>query len=198
VSVHVFVEGGGDQSRTKTACRKAFHIFFENLLGDRAQPRIIASGSRDQAYRDFSRALSEDSDIYPLLLVDSEDPIPSGKTAATHLRDRDHWTKPLPDGQVHLMVQCMEAWFLTDKAMLAQYYGEGFKEASLPANPKIEEIPKRDVFDGLDRATVATSKGGYHKTRHGFDLLERLDPGVVQQRSRFAAALFAILIAKLV
>jgi hypothetical protein len=193
VSVRVFVEGGGDQRRTQTACRRAFSVFLGNLLGDRPKPRIVASGSRDQAYRDFSRALSGDTDVFATLLVDSEDPVVAGKTAAAHLRDRDRWTGPLPDGQVHLMVQCMEAWFLTDKAMLAQYYGDGFKQSALPPNPKIEAILKQDVFNGLERATVGTSKGAYHKTRHGFDILERLDPVAVQNGSPFAAAFFKIL-----
>jgi hypothetical protein len=189
---------GGSQNRTRTACRKAFSDFFGKLLGDRPKPRIISSGSRDEAYHDFCRSLSNDPDSFPVLLVDSEDPVPSGKTAAAHLRDRDHWTKPLPDGQVHLMVQRMEASFLADKTTLARYYGDGFKESSLSPNPKIEEIPKRDVMNGLDRATVTTSKGPFHKTRHGFEILERLDPDAVQQRSPFAAALFAVLIKKLV
>ena len=191
MSVRVFVEGGGDQRRTQTACRKAFSAFFGKLLGDRPKPRIVASGSRDQAYRDFSRSLSGDSDDFAMLLVDSEDPVPAGKTAAAHLRDRDHWTKPLPDRQVHPMV--LEAWFLTDKAMLAQYYGDGFKQSALPRNPKIEEIPKGDVIQGLERAAVETSKKAYHKTRHGFDILGRLDPDAVQKGSPFAAALFKVL-----
>jgi len=95
------------------------------------------------------------------------------------------------------MVQCMEAWFLADKAMLAWYYGDGFQESALPANPKIEEIAKRDVVHGLERATVATGKGCYHKTRHGFEILGRLDPEAVQRRSPLAYALFTALLAKL-
>jgi hypothetical protein len=91
------------------------------------------------------------------------------------------------------MVQCMEAWFLTDKAMLAQYYGNGFNRSALPPNPKIEEIPKGDVIRGLERATVETSKEAYHKTRHGFEILERLDPVAVQKGSPFAAAFFKVL-----
>jgi hypothetical protein len=91
------------------------------------------------------------------------------------------------------MVQCMEAWFLTDKAMLAQYYGEGFKQSALPPNPRIEEIPKGDVLHGLERATVETSKKAYHKTRQGFDILERLDPDAVQEGSPFVAAFFEAL-----
>lgn len=194
MSVHVFVEGGGSQNRTRTACRKAFSVFFEKVLGDRPKPRVIASGSRNEAYGDFCRSLSDDSGTIALLLVDSEDPVPSGKTPAAHLRDRDQWTKPLPDGQVHLMVQCMEAWFLADKGKLADYYGNGFKESALPANPQVEGISKKDIFDGLIRATAATSKGAYHKTWHGFEILERLDPGTVQQHSAHAAALFTTLL----
>jgi hypothetical protein len=109
VSVCVFVEGGGPQARTQTACRKAFRLLFEKVLIDRPKPRIIASGDRNGAYRDFCRSLENNPDTFPVLLVDSEDPVPVGKTASTHLRDREHWTKALPDGQVHLMVQCMEA-----------------------------------------------------------------------------------------
>lgn len=197
MSVHIFVEGGGNQNRTKTACRKAFHVFFDRLLGDRPKPRIIASGSRDQAYRDFSQSLSDGSTTFSLLLVDSEDPVPAGKTVAEHLQDRDRWTSPLPEGQVHLMVQCMEAWFLADKAMLAEYYGDGFTTSALPRNPDIEDVPKADVFRGLERATAKTSKGTYHKTQHGFDILALLQPGPVQQRSRFAAEFFAILLTNL-
>jgi Domain of unknown function (DUF4276) len=197
VNVRLFVEGGGNQRRTKTACRKAFHIFLEKLLGDRAKPRIVASGSRDEAYRDFSRALSDDDNTFPVLLVDSEESVPAGKTAIAHLRDRDRWAN-LPDDQVHLMVQCMETWFLADKAKLAKYYGDGFKESALPQNPTVEAISKKDVFEGLRRATTATTKGSYHKTLHGFDILERLDPENVRQQSPHAARLFTFLLARLV
>ena len=77
--------------------------------------------------------------------------------------------------------------------MLAQYYGDGFKESALPPNPRIEEILKKDVFDGLERATLETRKKAYHKTRHGFDILERLDPEAVGNGSPFAAAFFKVL-----
>jgi hypothetical protein len=103
VSVCVFVEGGGNQRRTQIACRRAFGALFGKLLGDRPKPRVEPCGSRDQAYRDFCLSLSGDSDTFAVLLVDSEDPVPGGKTAAAHLRDRDHWTRPLPEGQVHLI-----------------------------------------------------------------------------------------------
>jgi hypothetical protein len=52
-------------------------------------------------------------------------------------------------------------------------------------------------MNGLHNATRATNKGLYHKTRHGFDILERIDPGAVRQRSGHADALFTLLLAKL-
>jgi len=197
VSVSVFVEGGGRQAKTQTACRKAFRLFFEKVLGDRPKPRIVASGSRDEAYRDFCRALENDPGSFPVLLVDSEGPVPAGRSATAHLQERERQWTGLQEGRVFPMVQCMEAWFLADIPAVAGYYGRGFRASALPGNPDIERIPKRDMMDGLHDATRATGKGAYHKTRHGFDILERIDPGGVQRRSGHAAALFALLLARL-
>jgi len=53
-------------------------------------------------------------------------------------------------------------------------------------------------MQGLEGATRATeTKGAYHKTKHGFDLLELIDPGAVRQASPFADALIKLLLAKL-
>jgi hypothetical protein len=57
-----------------------------------------------------------------------------------------------------LMVQCLESWFLADKAALEKYYGRQFMNDNLPGNPNIEEIPKQDVVDGLKAATRGTDK----------------------------------------
>jgi hypothetical protein len=140
--------------------------------------------SRDEAYDDFCRSLKADPDSFAILIVDSEDPVPSGKTAVAHLRDREkHWTKLVQASQVGLMVQCMEAWFLADRTALVGYYGAELKLSALPGNPKIEQIPKRDVMNGLENATRATQKGLYHKTKHGFDLLGLIDPNLVIKSS---------------
>jgi hypothetical protein len=199
VRISIYVEGGGPRAKAPSAvaCRKAFRLFFEKLLGDRPMPHIVASGSRDEAYRDFCRELETNPERLAILLVDSEDPVPADKTAAAYLRARDHWTKAMPDDQVHLMVQCMEAWFLADAPAVVLYYGREFREAALSGNPNIEAISKRDVMNKLESATRATAKGTYHKSRHGFDILERIDPNRVRQASRHADALFAFLLAKL-
>jgi hypothetical protein len=199
VKVSVYVEGGGPHAKARPAveCRKAFSRFFEKLLGDRPKPHIVASGSRDEAYRDFCRELESNPKTLAILLVDSEGPLPADRTGSAHLRERDHWTKAMPDDQVHLMVQCMEAWFLADAPAVVLYYDHEFNEAALSGNPNIEAIPKRDVMNRLENATRATTKGPYHKTRHGFDILQRIDPNRVRHASRHADALFTLLLEKL-
>lgn len=199
MKVCVYVEGGGPTAGSSgaAACRRAFSSFFQKILGDGPKPKIVACGSRDEAYNDFSRELTGDSEYFAVLLVDSEDPVADGKSASEHLRGREkHW-KPVADGQAHLMVQCMETWFLADKKALADYYTKGFVQSALPRNLSIESISKPDVMKGLEDASKPTKKGKYHKTRHGFEILERIDPEKVAKASPFAKDLIAVLRKKL-
>ena len=200
MSVHVFVEGGGDQPRTLTACRKAFRLLFEKVLGENPRPSVSACGSRNEAYGDFRRSLQQNPGTFAILLVDAEGPVAVGASTWRHLRSRDGWRKPAPaqDKQAHLMVECMEAWFLADSQKLVDYYGHKFKRRALPRNPQIEQIAKLDLMDRLERATKDTLKGKYHKTRHGFDILARIDPAAIRRRSRHADAFFAVLLERLV
>lgn len=94
------------------------------------------------------------------------------------------------------MVQVMESWFLADRVALSKYYGQGFLSNSLPGQPNIELIPKQRVFDALEHATRPTQKREYHKTRHGFDLLELIDPALVGAASVHARDLFSVLNAR--
>lgn len=91
------------------------------------------------------------------------------------------------------MVQVMESWFLADRNVLSDYYGQGFLLGSLPGQPNIELISKKDVFSSLEIASKNTLKGKYHKTRHGFDLVERIDPNLVRAASPHANRLLAVL-----
>ena len=91
------------------------------------------------------------------------------------------------------MVQAMESWFLADKQALTDYYDQGFLVGSLPGQPNIELIAKQDVFRALQHASRNTQKGEYHKTRHGFDLLELIDPNRVRAASRHAERLLIVL-----
>lgn len=196
MTIRIYVEGGFEGS-TKTNCRKAFSTFLAKVVRP-GSFKVIASGSRAQAFQDFCSALRQHPADYNVLLVDSETAVTT--RSWQHLRERegDNWPRPhgADDDQVHLMVQVMEAWFLADPDALSTYYKQGFLRNSLPRRKNIEMIDKKAVFESLSHASKDTQKGTYHKTRHGFDLLELIDPGLVQAASSHAADLFAVLLKK--
>ena len=181
MSIKIYVEGGGDSKALRAACRKGFAKFVERAELRGRMPRFVACGGRQKAYGSFATAL-QIGDGFPMLLVDSEDPV----TVANpwdHLRNRDGWARPAGsvDDQCHLMVPIMESWFLADKPTLTTFYGQGFLENSLPQNPRVEQVRKTDVLAGLDSATRHTTKGCYNKGSHSFDILVRIDPSAVER-----------------
>ncbi len=195
VAVRLYVEGGGDAKRLRSACRRGFRELFRKAGLEGAVPRIIASGSRQSAYEDFCIALKQDPDTFALLLVDSEAPVLTDSSAWTHLQKQsgDHWSQPsgAKAGHCHLMVQCMENWFLADRKMLSSYFGQGFNDNALPRRKNIEAISKADVLKGLrDASRFTKTKGSYNKGRHSFDILALVDASLVRQASKYADRLF--------
>src|SRR5208337_3424902 len=123
VKILVCVEGGGD-TKTQDDCRRGFGQLFEKVVPKGHQPRVVACGDRASAFRDFQRYLRRRKEGFLILLVDSEGPVAANTKAWAHLRGRDGWKKPptAHDDQAHLMVQCMESWFLADRDALSGYY----------------------------------------------------------------------------
>ena len=150
-------------------------------------PKVIACGGRDETFKDF-RSWHDSRTTIALLLVDSEDPV-TARTAWQHLSIRESsWERPpdSSDDQFHLMVQVMESWFLADRVALADYYGTGFRLAAIPQWQNIEQVPKSDVYDKLNKATRGTAKGRYHKGQDSFEILQRLNPANVVSASPHA------------
>ncbi|MCK5796613.1 MAG: DUF4276 family protein [Deltaproteobacteria bacterium] len=196
----LFVEGGGDHNDAlKTECRKGFRIFLEKTGFAGRMPKIIACGGRQNAYDQFSIAVSKaaQGDV-TLLLVDSEAPVSSAPEAARpweHVRNRqgDGWLKPkgATHDALHFMVECMENWFLADKEAVESFFAQGFRQSAIPANPQVEKISKPDVLDGLINATRDTKKGTYGKGAHSFKILARIDPAKVRQVAPYAERLLS-------
>ena len=185
VSASLYVEGGGDSKSLKTACRRGFRKFIGNAGATGGVSNIVACGSRGNAYRSFSKALS--TGLTALLLVDAEGSV-TAQGAWQYLKANDNWDRPATaaDGQCHLMVQAMESWFLADADALASFYGQDFNRRALPANRNIEQVSKEDVLAGLSQAARNTKKGGYKKGPDSYEILERLDPARVTGMSPFA------------
>jgi Domain of unknown function (DUF4276) len=195
VRIRLYVEGGGDDSEAlRTACRKGFRALLEKARLAGSMPRIVACGSRSETFKKFCIAVrSAAPDEFMCLLVDSEDPVEQNTSPWTFLRARqaDQWAKPqgTSDENAHLMVQCMEAWFLADLDALQKFFGRGFHRDALPNRTDVEKIPKRDLFGSLEGATRGCT-AQYRKGELSFALLEQLDYERVAASSRYAARLF--------
>lgn len=189
MSVKIYVEGGGDHNKDlDTQCRRGFSKFFERAGLKRRMPKVVRCGGRRQAFDSFCTAHENARPgELPILLVDSEAPVTQADPwEHVRLRPGDGWHRP--DGasqdQIHFMVQAMEAWFHADKEALEKYYGQGFRVAALKSRPDIDNIPKADLYGGMQLATKACqAKGEYSKGQHSFQILELTDPAKVKTAS---------------
>lgn len=202
--VKLYVEGGGDANALKTACREGFAKFLSKAGLAGRMPRVVACGSRADAYDSFCTSVRNGEAA--MLLVDSEAPVlTSAQLGASnerqnrerwqpwlHLKQRqgDGWEKPTGSDelQCHLMVQCMEAWLLADLATLKAFFGQGFKENALPAAADgTESVGKRQISAALEKATRdCKTKSSYGKGEHSFKLLALVDPHKVVKASPWA------------
>ena len=155
-----------------------FSEFFSELRkaarNNRCGFRLIATGATP--CEDFGNAIASHPGAWNILLLDSDCPDDGRLTSA--LISRYGWSESL-EGSIFWMVEMMESWFHADKKALGRYYGKRFKEGALAPNPNVEQIPKRDLKNGLKAATRDTQKGPYHKTHHAPALLESIDPLLV-------------------
>jgi len=188
VTVRIYAEGGGDHNKAlQTECRRGFSEFFKKAGLENRMPKVVACGGRQQAYKDFRTAhTNAEEDSFPILLVDSEAAV-MVTDPWQHVRSRpgDGWERPkdASNDQLHFMVQTMEAWFHADKKTLEKYYGNAFRANALSARPDIDNIPKADLFAGLERATRDCQKGEYSKGDHSFKILALIDPEKVRAAS---------------
>jgi hypothetical protein len=183
--IAIYLEGGGDSTEGKARLRQGMGEFLSALREEararRLRWKIVACGSRGATHDAFLHAGRTELDTFCVLLVDSEEQVAAAPIA--HLKARDGWALAgIHEHQVHLMVRTMESWLVADPDALARYYGQGFRRDALPAAPDLESVSKADVIRTLEQATRDTQKGLYHKTRHGSELLSRVDQARSRQR----------------
>lgn len=149
-----------------------------------AQCKVVSIATGGTPERDFAIAMRKHPAAWNILLRDSEGPLEPGRSV------------PQADS-IFWMVEMMESWFHADKDALAGYYQSGFRKAALSPNPNVEEIPKRDLIDGLKAATKDTTKGKYHKTKHAPALLRAIRPELVRKAAPNCEKLFQTVLNKL-
>ena len=193
--VKVFIEGGGDSEALHSELRRGFAAFFVKAGCKGKMPKIVAGGGRDHTFDRFQTAVTNGERA--VLLVDSEELVVENcESPWQHFQKRtgdQHWTKPqnASNDDAHLMVCCMESWFLADRDTLRRYFGQGFNENVLPnENNPIESISKQTILDGLKNATRhCKTKIPYAKGEHSFVLIGRIDPAKVELASPWAKKL---------
>ena len=197
----IYFEGGGKREG-RAQLRQAMERFLNaggEVPAGRAKSirpiRVVACGSRGEALKRFRRAVEQHGETASLLLIDSEGPIDwTRETPAAFLARQDAWNLSFAGEEtVHLMVQFMESWIVSDPEALAAYYGKGFRWKALPAARDLEAVAKADIEKALAAATKSSPKRRYHKMRDAPALLERVDPRLAQRRCRGCARPFRAL-----
>lgn len=178
MSVTIYVEGGGESKELRTRCREGFSKLIKKLGFDRRMPRIVACGGRRKAYDMFCNSItSAKNDEFPILLVDSEDPIALSPWA--HLKVRDKWDHPVgaEDDQAQLMVACMETWIMADHLTLRKVFGSCLRESALIPVKNLEDRSRQELLEALKSATNDCGKyRGYDKGTRSFQILAELNP----------------------
>lgn len=193
VKVKIYAEGGGNGELLHTLFRKAWADFFRTAGFEGRMPSVVRGKGRQQAYNLFKTAVqNSESNVLPLLLVDSEDAVDPNHTVWEHLKSRDGWDQPegAESNDAFLMVRVMETWLLADRAALRNYFGSKLKENTLVEWHKLESVPKDSVLNALEKAT-AGCKTKYAKGRVSFELLSTLNPAEVEKRCPHAQRLLS-------
>jgi hypothetical protein len=184
VTARIYIEGGGNSKELHTRCQEGFSRLL-NLCGFQGKmPRLVACGSRNEAFDRFITAsVNAPEHDFIALLIDSEDPIADVEETWTHLKARDGFNKPTgaTNDQVLLMVTSMETWFIADRKALINHYGAGLHESALLPLTDLETRTRSAVLKALERATKNCTNA-YQKGKESFKLLALLDPDTLEQQ----------------
>ncbi len=155
----LYIEGTTDD--TNGDLRQGFSSLFSQKLEGK-MPRIRMAEGKSQAINKFKKPLPNDK---PLLVIDLDKP-DSFKTAFLKEEDlEDQSTK------IFFMVQEMEAWFLSQPAILDDFYNH-----EISSRIKRRPVEIENPSDELIRLTKnIPKKEHYHKVRHGVELLKLLN-----------------------
>jgi len=180
MSLHIYIEGGGDRNELKIRCRRGYQSLL-GKMGLQRMPRTVACGGRDTAFDKFKTAIRNGQDA--ILLVDSEDPVAEKATPWSHLKARDGWDQPAntDDEQAQLMVTCMETWIVADHEALKRVFGSCMRESSLPPLVELESRNRHDVLAALENATKSCGRTRmYKKGARSFQILGELNPSTLK------------------
>ncbi len=170
----MYVEGGG-----KGAPGNDLKVGFQNGLFNELRLRgrdngvelsFRAGTGQGQTTKLFLAALRNDPHCVNVLLVDAEGPVDGN--AIDHIR-KTHKSFDAPkQGDLHLMVQAMEAWFVADSEAVRRVFGSKAKTDHLGMILDVERTTVKELQAALHKAAAETPARRYQKALHQRSLLE--------------------------
>lgn len=161
----LFIEGTDDT--TNGTLGQGFYKLLSQRLKGR-MPKINMGEGKSQTIKKFK---NNKFSRLSYLLIDLDEPEENKEPVLSSNQIFEN------KNFVFFMVQEMEAWFLSQPAMLDKYYNEKISK-KLPAKPA-KDIEKPSDF--LQNITRLTKKGKYHKVQDGTRLLELLDASKLEE-----------------
>lgn len=197
MKVRIYVEGGpkGADADGVRNFRRSFKKYFQRLDQSLKTIDVISYGSTEQTIKSYAEGVRRFSSGCALALLVDSDTTVIADSPATHLQSKLDSARVPQNARanIFLMVQCMEAWLVTDASVLQECFGNKLRASALPANRDIEAVSKKDIFDALDAAVKPTPTARYDKVKHGARILATLHPDRVGDRSRHAKSLHEFL-----
>jgi hypothetical protein len=155
----LFIEG--ESSEAVASLQQGFSKLFSQVLQGK-MPKIYMGDGITTTIKKFKNNKREGISF---LLLDLDGPEDDMAERLQHL-DLNRYS-----GQVFWMVQEMEAWFLSQPALLDKLYGKGIAAKLPKKRPQLFSKPSSVLIS----LTKNTKRGEYHKVRDAVDFLENLD-----------------------
>ena len=155
----LFIEG--ETSEAIASLRQGFNKLFNQSLSGK-MPKIYMGDGITTTIRKFK---NNTRNGISFLLIDLDDLEENKDSKIQELALKDH------SDNVFWMVQEMEAWFLSQPAVIDEIYGKGISNKITSKRAQLFEKPSME----LARITAGSRKGKYQKVAHAVELLEKLD-----------------------
>ena len=184
MSARIYLEGGGNRPEGRARCREGFRKLLERCGLSGRMPKLVASGSRSDAFDNFKTSHTNASGSeYVALLIDSEGRVSDVEQTWEHLRHGDNWQRPrgAADDQVLLMTTCMETWIVADQSALREHFGQGLRPNALPSPTNLESRPTGDVQSSLENATRDCA-APYTKGPRSYEVVGKLNPDTLESQ----------------
>ena len=152
----LYIEGTKDD--TNGDLREGFRVLLEQKLKGK-MPRLVMGNGKAETISYFSNEKLNAKYTNRLVMIDSDAP---EKTLIREIREKK-------EPEIFLMVQEMEAWFISQPAILDECFGVSVSKKIPGGEVTSIDNPSDKLYEW-----TKVCKRPYHKVHHGVALLKKL------------------------